>query len=63
MPYAPYNVMTFEIEADSTYHPGDRIIFSFNSDFVYKGGVKDGMALLAVQFKNDSVASSVRHPP
>lgn len=58
MPCAPYNVMTFEITADSTYHPGDRIIFSFNSDFVYKGGVKDGMALLAVQFKNDSVASN-----
>lgn len=58
MPHAPYNVMTFEIEADSTYHPGDRIIFSFNSDFVYNGGMKEGMALLAVQFDNDSVASN-----
>lgn len=58
MPRAPYNVMTFEIDADSTYHPGDRIIFSFNTDFVYNGGIKEGMVLLAVQFKNDSVASN-----
>ncbi len=58
MPCAPYNVMTFEVAADSTYHPGDKIIFSFNADFVYKDGLKEGVALLAVQFKNDSVASS-----
>ena len=58
MPYAPYNVMTFEIAADSTYRPGDKIIFSFNTDFVYKDGPKEGVALLAIQFKNDSVASS-----
>ena len=50
--------MTFEIAADSTYRPGDKIIFSFNTDFVYKDGPKEGVALLAIQFKNDSVASS-----
>lgn len=58
MPSAPYNVMSFEITADSTYRPGDKIIFSFNSDFVYKEGPKEAIALLAVQFMNDSVASN-----
>lgn len=58
---APYNVMTFNIDADSTYHRGDKIILSFNCDFIYKSGMRNGVALLAVQFKNDSVASSVTH--
>lgn len=58
LPKAPYNVMTFDITADSTYQKGDKLIFSFNCDFVYKEGGKNAIALLAVQFKNDSVASS-----
>lgn len=58
MPDAPYNVMSFEMAADSTYHKGDRIIFSFNSDFIFRDGAKEATALLAVEFKNDSIASS-----
>lgn len=58
MPDAPYNVMTFDIAADTTYHKGDKIIFSFNSDFIFRDGTKDATALLAVEFKNDSIASS-----
>lgn len=58
---APYNVMTFSIDADSTYRKGDKIILSFNCDFIYKSGMRNGVALLAVQFNNDSVASSVAH--
>ncbi len=58
MPYAPYNVMSFDIEADSSYHKGDRIIFSFSCDFIFRDGVRNATALLAVQFGNDSIASS-----
>lgn len=58
MPDAPYNVMSFEITADSTYHKGDKIILSFNTDFIFRDGPKDVMALLALEYKNDSVASS-----
>lgn len=58
MPVAPYNVMPFAIEADSSYHKGDRLIFSFNCNFIDRGGRKSGVALLAVQFSNDSVAST-----
>lgn len=61
MPNTPYNTMSFEITADSTYHEGDKLIFSFNSNFIFKEGVRDGVAMLAVQFKNDSIASSVIH--
>lgn len=58
MPQAPYNVMTFDIQADSTYHKGDKIIFSFNCDLVSRESGMEGVAVLAVSFKNDSVASS-----
>ena len=58
MPKAPYNVMSFELQADSTYREGDRLILSFNCDFLDRGGSRYGMALLVLQFKNDSVASN-----
>ncbi len=55
MPDAPYNVMTFNIEADTTYHEGDKIIFSFNTDFLFSNGRKSATALLAVQYNGDSI--------
>jgi len=58
---APYNTMTFHIAADTTYHKGDRIILSFNSDFIFKEGIRDAIAMLAVQFSNDSVACNAMH--
>lgn len=57
MPDAPYNVMTFEVEADTTYHEGDKIIFSFNTDFLYKDGRKNATAMLAVQYNGDSIVN------
>lgn len=53
----PYNVITFNITADSTYHKGDKIIFSFDTDFIYQSGSREGKALLAVEYKNDSISS------
>lgn len=58
MPAAPYNVLSFSVEADSSYHKGDKIIFSFNSLVVGRDGIKEGVAVLAVQFDNDSIASN-----
>ncbi len=57
MPDAPYNVMTFEVEADTTYHEGDKIIFSFDTDFLYKDGHKNATAMLAIQYKGDSIVN------
>ncbi len=57
MPESPYNVMSFDIEADTTYHKGDKIIFSFNCDFIFRDGIRNATAMLAVRFKNDSIAS------
>lgn len=58
---APYNVVTYNIPTDTTFHAGDKIMLRLNCDFIFKDGMKDAVAMLAVQFKNDSIASQVIH--
>ena len=54
----PFNHYSFSIKADTAYHAGDRIILNFDCNFIYQDGMRNGCAMLAVVFKNDSVASS-----
>lgn len=61
MPYPPYNIYSFTIVADSAYKKGDRMILNFDSDFIFQTGMQDGVAMLAVTFGNDSVASNFVH--
>lgn len=61
MPMAPYNYVTFDIKADTTYHEGDKMILSFDSQFLFQSGMRDGVAMLTVTFANDSTTSSVMH--
>lgn len=58
---APYNVAEYDIRTDTTYHTGDKMMLSFFCDFIFKDGIKDAVAMLAVHFKNDSIASQVIH--
>lgn len=53
----PYNLHSFTIEIDTTYHKGDQILLNFDTQFIFQDGMRDGVALLAVQFNNDSIAS------
>ena len=59
IPVAPYNTFTFEITADSSYHEGDKMIMSFDNQYIFQEGMRDGMVMMAVTFKNDSTASQV----
>lgn len=54
-PYLAFNRKTFEIKADTSYHEGDRIFLDFDTKFIYQDGMRDGVALLAVTYSNDSV--------
>ena len=58
---AGFNSRSFKIEADTAFHKGDRFRLDFESQFIFQDGMRDGVALLAVQFKNDSVAQTVVH--
>lgn len=57
----PNNVESFHFIADSTFHKGDKIVFSFDTQFIFQDGYKDGVAMLAVRFSNDSIASRFVH--
>ena len=54
-PYSAFNRKTFEVKADTSYHEGDKIMLDFDTKFIYQDGVRDGSAVLAVTYSNDSV--------
>ncbi len=61
VPNKPYNLYSFSYTPDSSYHKGDSFILTMHSDFIFQDGIRDGLAMLALVFKNDSVASQVVH--
>lgn len=61
VPNEPYNVKSYVIPADSTIKKGDRLTMQFSTQFVYQDGMRDVVAVMAVTFQNDSVASETRH--
>ena len=60
-PQQPFNYQSFSFVADTTFHKGDRVMMQFDTQFIYQDGMRDGIAVLAVTFKNDSVASTNVH--
>lgn len=58
---APFNKMPFYIKADSSYHAGDAFEFSMDVQFIMEDGSRDAVALLAVRYDNDSVATQNVH--
>lgn len=60
-PQPAFNGVSFKIDADSSFHKGDKLMLDFESQFIYQDGMRDGIALLAIEFKNDSVAQAITH--
>ena len=56
MPVKPFNSTSFDIKVDSTFYKGDRLMLDFDAQFIYQDGMRNGVAMLAVQFGNDSIA-------
>ena len=56
MPVKPFNSTSFDIKVDPTFHKGDRLMLDFDAQFIYQDGMRNGVAMLAVQFGNDSIA-------
>lgn len=59
MPLPSFDHESFTFESDTTFHKGDSFMLDFNAEFIYQDGMRDGVAVLAIQFKNDSVASQM----
>ena len=60
---APYNVSSYSIAADTTYHTGDSFLLTFRCNYIFQEGMRDGVALLSVRYANDSVASRMVRMP
>lgn len=54
----PFNYSDFTVPVDTGYHKGDKLMLDFDTQFIYQDGMRDGVVMLAVTFKNDSVASA-----
>ena len=57
LPYKPYNVYTFNIDADSTYLPGDLLTLGLDAQYLWQQGVRNAQALLCARLSNDSVVT------
>ncbi len=62
-PEAPYNVMSFSFEADSTFYEGDKLILSFSSCFLSRSSNKMATAMLVLDLDNDSTINSSQTIP
>lgn len=51
------NLYRFSMQADSTYHPGDRFVWYFRTRYEMRDGGHDGIAQFTVTYANDTVAS------
>ena len=56
-----YSTYTFFINADSTYHKGDKFKLEFSAKYLFQDGSRDGIAMMAVKLGNDSVISRLIH--
>ncbi len=54
------NRMTFLLEADTTFYPGDTFLWRFRPTFFFQNGDREAYAALVARFSNDSVVSSSR---
>lgn len=55
------NRFTFEIKADSSMKLGDEYMLNFRALFIQKEGGRHGIASLAIEYDNDSIAHTDRH--
>lgn len=60
-PYALVNQHSFAQKADSSFHKGDRFVFSYDAQYIAQESMRDAMAVLSVTFSNDSIATQTQH--
>jgi hypothetical protein len=57
----PYNMYSFAIKADTSFHKGDRYLLEFDVQFIFQEGMRDAVAVLAMTLANDSVVAQTIH--
>ena len=54
------NHILYEVKADTSFQAGDRIVWNFNTSWVYHDGSKNMIAVIKAEYANDSVATATR---
>lgn len=49
-PYPPVDRESFEIKADTAFHKGDRLLLTFDSQFIIQDGMRDAIIMMAVTY-------------
>lgn len=55
MQHPAFNKYSFAIEADSTFHAGDKVMLQFDSQFIFQDGIRNGIVVMAMRLADDSV--------
>ena len=58
---SPYNHYSFILKADTSYHKGDRMTMTFNTQYLVQDGSRDAVIVLAMRLANDSVITQYQH--
>ena len=57
VPYAPFNLFTFEQKADTSFRKGDSFMFIVNVEYIIQSGSRSAQACIAVRYENDTIVS------
>lgn len=57
----PYNIYSFSVKPDTSFHKGDRFLLEFDTQFIFQEGNRDAVAVLAMTLANDSVVAQTIH--
>ena len=57
----PFNICSFVVQADTSFHKGDRYLLEFDTQFIFQDGARDAVAVLAMTLSNDSVVAQTIH--
>lgn len=57
VPYAPFNLFTFEQKSDTSFRKGDSFMFIVNTEYIIQSGSRSAQACIAVRYENDTIVS------
>ena len=57
VPYAPFNLYTFEQKADTSFRKGDSFMFIINTEYIFQSGSRNAQACITVRYENDTIVS------
>ena len=57
VPYAPFNLFTFEQKADTSFRKGDSFMFIINTEYIFQSGSRNAQACITVRYENDTIVS------